>query len=285
MILLDGKSTSQKRLEALKAKIAAEKSRSGLIPGLVVIRVGSDAASEIYVKKKIKTCSDLGMHSLEDHQSADITEARLLEIIRTYNQDPRFHGILVQLPLPKHISEKVILDAVNPLKDVDGFHPVNLGKLVAREDGFVPCTPLGVMNLLLDYKIAIDGKRAVVVGRSRIVGRPASLLLDHAGATVTVVHLHTKNPRDITTQADILLVAVGKPNLITSDDVKSGATVIDVGINRLANGKIVGDVDFDRVKDKVHAITPVPGGVGPMTISTLLENTWKAFQNLSIDRR
>lgn len=285
MILLDGKKTSQSRLDALKVKIAAEKSRTGLAPGLVVIRVGADPASEIYVKKKVKTCLELGMFSVEDHQSADLTEARLLEIIHSYNQDARFHGILVQLPLPKHISEKVILDAVSPLKDVDGFHPVNLGKLVAREDGFVPCTPLGIMNLLEDYKIPIDGQRAVVVGRSRIVGRPASLLLDHAGATVTVVHLHTKNPRELTSQADILVVAVGKPHLITSDDVKVGATVIDVGINRLPNGKIVGDVDFEGVKNKVHAITPVPGGVGPMTISTLLENTWKAFQNLTINRR
>jgi len=277
MILLDGNTVSKKRLAALKQQVAMEKSRSGKTPGLVVIRVGEDPASKVYVGRKIKACHETGIRSIEDHLGASTSELQLLQKIATYNADPSIDGILVQLPLPKHISEKAVLDAVSPLKDVDGFHPVNLGRLVAREDGFVACTPQGIMNLLEDAQIPVTGKSAVVVGRSRIVGRPISLLLDHAGATVTVVHSQTKDPRRWTAQADILVVAVGKPHFLKADDVKNGAVVVDVGINRLSDGKIVGDVDFEDVSKKALAITPVPGGVGPMTIVTLLENTWKSF--------
>jgi methylenetetrahydrofolate dehydrogenase (NADP+)/methenyltetrahydrofolate cyclohydrolase len=278
MILLDGNATSKKRLAELKDKIASENSK----PGLAVVRVGEDPASKIYVGKKVKTCKDLGFHSVESHQPENISQKDLLKIIQDLNHDPKIHGILVQLPLPKHISESAVIEAIEPSKDVDGFHPINLGRLLAQQDGFVPCTPLGIMNLLKEYKIEIKGKRAVVIGRSRIVGRPISLLLDQAGATVTVVHSQTKNADEIISAADILVVAVGKPHFIKSSQVKASAVVIDVGINRLPNGKIVGDVDFESIKEKVYAITPVPGGVGPMTICSLLENTWKSLKHSSM---
>ncbi|MBN8554014.1 MAG: bifunctional methylenetetrahydrofolate dehydrogenase/methenyltetrahydrofolate cyclohydrolase FolD [Deltaproteobacteria bacterium] len=278
MILLDGNKSSKARLEKLKEKVSAAEKKSGKKPGLAVIRIGEDPASKIYVGKKVKTCSEIGFYSQELHHSEKISESELLKIIQSLNQNPKIHGILTQLPLPKHISEAAVIEAISPEKDVDGFHPINLGRLVAQQNGFVPCTPLGIMNLLVDNKIEIKGKRAVVIGRSRIVGRPISLLLDHAGATVTVVHSQTQNPNEMISSADILVVAVGKPHFVKADQIKKGAVVIDVGINRLADGKIVGDVDFESAKDKVSAITPVPGGVGPMTICTLLENTWKSFE-------
>ncbi len=278
MILLDGKSLSKKRLALLKQKISEEMSLSGLKPGLVVIRVGDDPASQVYVSHKVKACEDVGIHSTEVHLPATTTEADLLKRIQEFNKDKSVHGILVQLPLPSQIQKNRILDAVDPSKDVDGFHVYNLGRLVSQEDGFVPCTPLGIMKLLEEYKISIEGKRAAVVGRSRIVGRPMSLLLDHAGATVTVIHPHTQNPRDILKTCDIVVAAVGRPGLIQPEDIKPGATVIDVGICRLPSGKLAGDVNFEDVSRIAGAITPVPGGVGPMTICSLLENTWKAFK-------
>ncbi len=278
MILIDGNATSKKRLTELKAKVEARFHRDGKRPGLAVVRIGEDPASKIYVGKKIKTCHDVGVYSLEKHYPATISEKDVLALIEELNANPLVHGILVQLPLPKHISADKILNAVAPEKDVDGFHPLNQGMLFIGQPTFVACTPLGIMNLLREYEIEISGKRAVVVGRSRIVGRPISVLLDQAGATVTVVHSQTKDRHTLLKQAEIIVAAVGKPHFVTSEDVREGAVVIDVGINRLESGKIVGDVDFEAVSKRASAITPVPGGVGPMTICSLLENTWKSFE-------
>lgn len=285
MILLDGNKISKERLKILKEKVAATFAESKQRPGLVVVRVGDDPASQVYVSKKIKACQDVGFFSEEKHLSETASEDQLLKIIADLNANSHIHGILVQLPLPKQISEKKILECVLPEKDVDGFHPINLGRLLARDEGFVACTPRGIMTLLAAYKIPVAGKNAVVIGRSRIVGRPMSLLLDHAGATVTVVHSQTPNIEEFTTKADVLVVAIGKPKFISAKSVKKGAVVIDVGINRGKDGKLCGDVDFDSVSQIASAITPVPGGVGPMTIASLLENTWDAFENFSINSR
>jgi len=278
MLLLDGKSLSQKRLAILKEKIEKQKTKTSQCPGLTVIRVGEDPASKIYVKKKVETCKKIGIYSKEIHLPTDTSEKKLISEVERLNEDKKVHGVLVQLPLPEQIDVNRVLYKVSPSKDVDGFHPVNLGKLVVEEeDGFVACTPLGIMNLLKDYKIPIDGKNAVVIGRSRVVGRPMSILLDQANATVTVVHLHTKDPKEHTRQADILVVATGVKHLVNASHLKDGAVVVDVGIHRNENGKLCGDVDFEDVKEKVSAITPVPGGVGPLTICSLLENTYKSF--------
>lgn len=274
MILLDGNTTSKKHLLALKEKVASSKQK----PGLAVVRVGENPASKIYVSKKVKTCHEVGFQSIEKILPDSTTQDELLAVVAELNKRNDVHGILVQLPLPKQISESAIIEAIDPHKDVDGFHPMNLGRLAAQQSGFVPCTPLGIMTLLRDHKIEIEGKRAVVIGRSRIVGRPISLLLDHAGATVTVCHRQTKNPEAIYKQAEILVVAIGKPQAIRAEHLSKGVVVVDVGINRLSDGKIVGDVDFESVSKIASAITPVPGGVGPMTICSLLENTWKSFQ-------
>ena len=279
MILLDGNKSSKTRLESLKKNVLAAEKKTGKKPGLAVIRIGENPASQIYVSKKVKTCLEIGFYSEEIHRPENISESELLKIIESLNKNPKIHGILTQLPLPKHISEASVIDAISPEKDVDGFHPINLGKLIAQQSGFVPCTPLVIMNLLADNKIEIKGKKAVVIGRSRIVGRPISLLLDHAGATVTVVHSQTRNPDEWISTADILVVAVGKPQFVKAEQIKKGAIIVDVGINRLPNGKIVGDVDFEAAKEKAYALTPVPGGVGPMTICSLLENTWKSFES------
>jgi len=276
--ILDGKKVSQKRLSLLQEKVSTMKSKIGKVPGLAVVRVGEDPASKIYVSKKIKTCQETGFFSSEHHFSENATEKEVLKKIQELNTDTAIHGILVQLPLPKHFNEKQILNSVSPEKDVDGFHLINMGRLMSQDSGFVPCTPRGIMTLLEDYKISLKGKRAVVIGRSRIVGRPMSLLLDHAGATVTVVHSQTQNPEAIIKEADILVAALGKPKFVQAHSVKAGAVVIDVGINRLPDGKIVGDVDFESVSKIASSITPVPGGVGPMTIVSLLENTWQAFE-------
>jgi len=277
MILLDGTKTSKSRLETLKTKVSMEFTKTSRRPGLAVVRVGDDPASKVYVGKKIKACREAGFHSLERYLLETTTTDELLKVIHELNADSDIHGILVQLPLPKQISELKILEAVLPEKDVDGFHPTNLGRLVAHEQGFVACTPKGIMILLEAYKVPITGKRAVVVGRSRIVGRPMSLLLDHAGATVTVVHSKTPDISIHTREADILVVAIGKPKFISGNQVKAGAVVLDVGINRLNDGSLCGDIDFESVSKVASAITPVPGGVGPMTIASLLENTWDAF--------
>jgi len=280
MLLLDGRLVSNHQLSALETRIQSIKETHHKIPGLAVIRVGEDEASKIYVGHKIKKCAELGMLSEEIHLPADCAQSTVLDQIDRLNQRRDIHGILVQLPLPKTLDQNRIIESIHPSKDVDGFHPINLGKLVSKRDAFVACTPRGIMTLLRHYQIDISGKKAVVVGRSITVGRPMSLLLDQADATVTVVHLGTKDPRSITSEADILVVAAGCRHLIKADDVKSGAVIVDVGIHRKDDGKLCGDVNFEEVSPKVSAITPVPGGVGPMTICSLMENTFDAFLEL-----
>ncbi len=268
---IDGKEIARQ----IRARVADEVKALGLRPGLAAVRVGNDPASEIYVRNKRKACEEAGMYS-EEHIIPAWSEAQLLGLISGLNRDPRIHGILVQLPLPAAFDTRHVLDAVVPEKDVDGFHYLNVGKLVAHQPGFVPCTPLGVIELLHAAKVEIAGAHAVVVGRSDIVGKPAALLLLHQNATVTLCHSRTRNLADICRQADILIAAIGKPHFITGEMVKEGAVVIDVGINRLPDGRIVGDVDFEAASARARAITPVPGGVGPMTIAMLLSNTLQA---------
>ncbi|GMU84968.1 MAG: bifunctional protein FolD [Ignavibacteriales bacterium] len=287
MILIDGKETAKQIRKELAEKIAAEKHRSGKAPGLAVILVGSDAASEIYVNSKTKACLEIGMKSEVEKKDASITQKELLALIEKYNQDDSIHGILVQMPLPKGLNEQEVISAISPEKDVDGFHPVNTGKLVIGEDTLVPCTPAGIHELLLRYKIPTSGKHAVVVGRSNIVGKPIANILmqkkEGANCAVTVVHSAVKNLAEFTRSADIVIAAIGKPDFITGDMVKEGCCVIDVGINRVEDSslpkgyRVTGDVNFAEVSQKAAYITPVPGGVGPMTIAMLLSNTWKAF--------
>lgn len=273
---IDGKMIAEQVRMRVKSEV--EKLSSSVRPGLAAVLVGENPASKIYVRNKRKACQEVGIYSEEHALPETLSEAELLSLIDRLNRDPKIHGILVQLPLPKHIQERRILDAVSPDKDVDGFHYMNVGKLVANEAGFVPCTPLGIIELLKASKVEIDGAHAVVVGRSNIVGKPAALLLLHRNATVTLAHSKTKNLSDICRQADILVAAIGKPQFIKKEMVKEGAVVIDVGINRLADGRIVGDVDFETVQERAGAITPVPGGVGPMTIAMLLSNTLQSAQ-------
>lgn len=287
MILIDGKETAKQIRKELAEKIAAEKHRSGKAPGLAVILVGSDAASEIYVNSKAKACLEMGMKSVVEKKDASLTQKELLALIEKYNQDDSIHGILVQMPLPKGLNEQEVISAIVPEKDVDGFHPVNTGKLVIGEDTLVPCTPAGIHELLLRYKIPTSGKHAVVVGRSNIVGKPIANILmqkkEGANCAVTVVHSAVKNLAEFTRSADIVIAAIGKPDFITGDMVKEGCCVIDVGINRVEDSslpkgyRVTGDVNFAEVSQKAAYITPVPGGVGPMTIAMLLSNTWKAF--------
>ena len=271
--------------EELKKEVASLKEKHGITPGLVTILVGEDPASVSYVTGKQKTAKELAFHSLQDTQPADISEARLLELIDKYNRDKNIHGILVQLPLPKHINEARVLYAIDPKKDVDGFHPVNLGKLMIGEADFLPCTPAGIQQLLIRAGVPIDGAEVVVVGRSNIVGKPiANILLQKAAganATVTICHTRTRDLASHTRRADILIVAAGKPKAVTADMVRPGAAVIDVGVNRIGltpegKAKLCGDVDFEAVKEIASVITPVPGGVGPMTIIMLMANTVKA---------
>jgi len=251
---------------------------AGRPPGLGVILVGDDPASHAYVKNKRNACKEAGIHAPEINLPHDTTRETVMEWVDKLNADPKIDGILVQLPLPPHIPKDDILIRIDPEKDVDGFHPINVGRLVIGEDTLVPCTPTGVMTLLSRYGIPVKGKKAVVLGRSLIVGKPMALLLLAADATVTICHSKTANLSEETRQADILVAALGKPLMITKDFVKKGAVVIDVGISRNDKGKLVGDVDFDSVEPIASAITPVPGGVGPMTIATLLENTLKAYK-------
>jgi len=265
--------------EILRRKITALRDKYKVSPGLAVVLVGDDPASQIYIQNKRKACEYVGIQSYYHHLPVDTPEEKLLDLIHEFNQDVNVHGILVQLPLPKHISEERILVSISPEKDIDGFHPLNMGKLVANAPGLRPCTPAGIMELLDRYKIQIEGKHAVVVGRSNIVGKPLSLMLLHRHATVTVCHSRTSPLSSYTRQADILVAAVGKPQLIQGGMVKEGVAVIDVGTNKVG-GKLVGDVDFESVSAKASAITPVPGGVGPMTITMLLENTVRAFEDM-----
>lgn len=279
MKIIDGKACAEHCRNALKERVENLKSRK-ITPGLAVILVGNNPASQVYVKNKIIACEKLGIFSQKIALKEETNEAELLSHIHQLNQNPNIHGILVQLPLPQQISEEAILKAIAPQKDVDGFHAQNLGALVQNTKALVACTPKGIMRLLDEEKIEIEGKHAVIIGRSTIVGKPLALLLINRGATVTVCHSKTKNLAAHTQNADILIVAIGRANFVTQEMVKKGAVVIDVGINRLANGKLAGDVDFESVKNKAAAITPVPGGVGPMTIAMLMENTVFAAENL-----
>jgi methylenetetrahydrofolate dehydrogenase (NADP+)/methenyltetrahydrofolate cyclohydrolase len=283
--LIKGNEIAQQIREELKQETAQLKEKYDVVPGLVTILVGENPASVSYVTGKQKTSKELGFYSVQDNQPETITEEQLLKLVDKYNKDPKIHGILVQLPLPKHMNETKILYAIDPKKDVDGFHPVNVGKLMIGEADYLPCTPAGIQQLLIRSGVKIDGAEVVVVGRSNIVGKPiANILLQKqkgANATVTICHTGTKDMAFHTRRADILIVAAGKPKAITADMVKEGAVVIDVGVNRIGmspegKAKLCGDVDFDTVKEKASAITPVPGGVGPMTITMLMMNTVKA---------
>lgn len=256
----------------------ADLQAKGINPGLAVIIVGDDPASRVYVNNKKKACNEIGIYSEEHALPAETTEEELLSLIQTLNGRKEISGILCQLPLPGHICEETILLAIDPKKDVDAFHPVNVGKIMIGDYDFLPCTPAGVMELIKESGIDPAGKECVVVGRSNIVGKPQAMLLLHAHGTVTICHSRTKNLAEVTRRADILVAAVGKANFITADMVKEGAVVIDVGMNRNAEGKLCGDVDFENVKEKCAAITPVPGGVGPMTIAMLMKNAVKAAQ-------
>ena len=277
MKILDGKAVSLKVKESVKVR-ADELKKFGIEPTLAVVLVGEDKASQTYVRAKEKACNEYGIKSVAHRLSENTTQAELLALINVLNLDDSIHGILVQLPLPKHIDTNVVLAAIDPRKDVDGFHAVNVGKLVSGLDGFVPCTPLGVMEILKEYGIDVAGLNAVVIGRSNIVGKPMANLLLNASATVTVTHSKTTNLKEICKNADLIVAAIGKPFFLKADMVKNGAVVVDVGINRLDDGRLVGDVDFDEVAPKCSYITPVPGGVGPMTIAMLLNNTILAAQ-------
>ncbi|WP_432666365.1 bifunctional methylenetetrahydrofolate dehydrogenase/methenyltetrahydrofolate cyclohydrolase FolD [Wukongibacter baidiensis] len=270
--IIDGKKVSKKIREELQVTINELKEEKGVVPGLAVIIVGNNPASRAYVRMKDKACKALGMHSELHSLEEDVSEEELLSLIDRLNNDRGIHGILVQLPLPNHIDEMKVLKRISHEKDVDGFHPINVGKLVVGEDTFIPCTPHGIIKLLEYEGVDIEGKKAVVIGRSNIVGKPISMLLLQKNATVTICHSRTKDLKEVTKEADILVAAIGRPKFVTSDMVKSGAVVIDVGINRV-DDKIVGDVDFEDVKNVVDSITPVPGGVGPMTITMLIYNT------------
>ena len=271
---IDGKATA----ESLRTEIATEVKKLKIKPGLAVVLVGENPASQVYVKNKAKMTAEVGMQSFEHRLPAETSERALIRLVEQLNNNPAVHGILVQLPLPPHIQEAAVIEAIAPEKDVDGFHVVNSGKLATGQDGLVPCTPLGSM-ILIKQALGddISGKHAVVVGRSNIVGKPMAALLLKENCTVTIVHSKTKNPQAIAAQADILVAAIGKPKFITKDWVKAGACVIDVGINRDENNKLCGDVDFENVKNIAGSITPVPGGVGPMTIACLLKNTLTAY--------
>jgi len=271
--IIDGKKVSEHIRAQIAEGVEKLKGETGITPGLAAVLVGEDPASEIYVRNKRKACANAGMYSEEHKLPAETTEQELLNLVDRLNNNPNIHGILVQLPLPDHINETKVLRAVSPLKDVDGFHPYNVGLLVEGNPRFISCTPHGIIKMLEFYNIDITGKEAVIVGRSNIVGKPVSMLLLHRHATVTICHSRTKPLDEVTRRADILVAAIGRANFITADMVKEGAVVIDVGINRNEEGKLTGDVDFEAVSQKASYITPVPGGVGPMTISMLLWNT------------
>ena len=278
MSIIDGKKVSSHIKDNIAAEVKILKNKTGKTPGLAVVLVGDDPASAVYVKNKNKTCKNIGFQSFEHILPENTSENKLLNLINELNNDDQVNGILVQLPLPSHISSSKILVSINPQKDVDGFHLENVGRLVTGNALFKPCTPAGIIKLLDEYKIEIEGKNAVIIGRSNIVGKPVSFLLLERNATVTICHSRTKDLPSITRSADILIAAIGKPNFVSLDMVKNNAVVIDVGINRL-DGKLVGDVDFTSVSKQASLITPVPGGVGPMTIAMLMENTLQAFKN------
>lgn len=276
--IIDGKLVSSALREQIKTEVSDFIKKCNITPALAVILVGDNPASRVYVRNKHKACLEAGIRSIQIELPEDTTEEELLAKIDELNADSGVHGILVQLPLPSHISEDRIINAISPDKDVDAFHPINVGKIVTGEYDFLPCTPAGIMSLLDYYGVGVCGKSCVVIGRSNIVGKPMALLLIERNGTVTVAHSKTKNLSAVAKEADVLVVAVGRPKLITAEYVKAGAVVVDVGINRLPDGSLVGDVDFESVSEKAALITPVPGGVGPMTITTLLRNTLKAAE-------
>ncbi len=273
--IIDGKQVSARIKQEIKEETTrlAEK---GIKVGLAVILVGNDPASQVYVKNKEKACEECNFYSEKYLLDENVSEKELLDLIEVLNNRDEISGILCQLPLPKHLDEKTVINAINPEKDVDAFHPVNVGKIMIGDYDFLPCTPAGVMELIKETGIEIEGKECVVIGRSNIVGKPQAMLLLHKNATVTICHSRTKSLKEVTSRADILVAAVGKAKFVTEDMVKEGAVVIDVGMNRDENGKLCGDVDFQNVAPKVKAITPVPGGVGPMTIAMLMKNTLRA---------
>lgn len=279
MEIIYGSELSQKIKAELKQEIKKLQKEGKRLPVLSVILVGDNPASQSYVKSKANACASIGMENRTICMPGSTTQQELLEEVQRQNEDPEVDGILVQLPLPSHLDEVSVIDAISPDKDVDGLHPVNAGKLLTGRDGFVPCTPLGVMEMLTSIGYAdLSGLNAVVIGRSNLVGKPLSLLLQKQNATVTMAHSRTAHLKEICQQADILIAAIGKPKKITADYIKEGAVVIDVGINRMEDGKLCGDVDFEAIKVKTKAITPVPKGVGPMTVCMLLKNTLKAYK-------
>lgn len=274
-IIIDGKKVSAQVKEQVRIE-TEELVKKGIKPGLAVIIVGDDPASRVYVNNKKKACEKVGFLSKEFALPATTTQDELLALVNELNEDKEINGILCQLPLPKGLDEKAVIEAISPLKDVDAFHASNVGKIMIGDYDFLPCTPAGVMEMLHSYNIPVEGKECVVIGRSNIVGKPMAMLLLHENGTVTITHSRTKNLKEVTKRADILVAAIGKPKFVTADMVKEGAVVIDVGMDRDENGKLCGDVDFENVKEKCSAITPVPGGVGPMTIAVLMKNTLKA---------
>ena len=275
--IIDGKRIAAELREEVRQRVQQLREKAGKAPGLAVILVGDDPASATYVRSKTKACQEAGILSRRLTPPGDVSQSDLLCIVRELNRDPAIHGILVQLPLPKHLDERAVLESVDPAKDVDGITFASIGRLVENQPLFVPCTPAGILELLDREEIAIQGRRAVVVGRSELVGKPVSFLLLHRHATVTICHSHTADLASETRRADILVAAVGKPRMITGDMIKPGAVVIDVGINRIGD-KLVGDVEFESAVQVASAITPVPGGVGPTTVAMLLKNTLRAFE-------
>jgi methylenetetrahydrofolate dehydrogenase (NADP+) / methenyltetrahydrofolate cyclohydrolase len=276
--IIDGKEIAKRKKEEIAQEVQKLK-EAGITPGLAVVLAGDNQASRTYVNSKEKTCKQLGMHSVKIEYPATVTEDELLRKIDELNQDHDIHGILVQLPLPEHISETKVIETISPEKDVDGFHPVNVGRMMTGQDAFLSCTPYGIMVMLKESGIELEGKHAVVVGRSNIVGKPIGQMLLNENATVTYCHSRTKDLENYSKNADILIAAVGREAFITKSHVKPGAVVIDVGINRNAQGKLCGDVAYEEVKEEVSYITPVPGGVGPMTITMLMYNTLKSAKN------
>lgn len=274
--LIDGKALSQKMQAELGRKVERLKEQHGIIPGLAVILVGDNPASQVYVRNKERSALEAGFKSETLRLSESISQEELIDIIHQYNEDKSIHGILVQLPLPQHINDKKIILAIDPKKDVDGFHPMNTGHLWSGRPMMVPCTPAGIMEMFREYHVDLEGKHAVIIGRSNIVGKPMAQLLLDKNATVTLTHSRTRNLSEVTKEADILIVAIGQGHFVTKDFVKEGAVVIDVGMNRDENGKLIGDVVFEQVAEVASMITPVPGGVGPMTTTMLLEQTYQA---------
>lgn len=271
-MILDGKNIAKEMRTEIQVRIKKLQNEKGITPGLAVVILGNDPASTIYVRNKENACKEVGMHSEVIRLPKETTQQDIIHVVERLNKDDAIHGILIQLPLPKHLNEEAIIECIDPKKDADGFHPMNVGRMMIGAGGVVSCTPRGCMKLLQEAGASLSGKRAVVVGRSNIVGKPVSMLLLEKNATVTMCHSKTENLKEIVLESDIVIAAVGRPKMITADMVKEGAIVIDVGINRTDDG-LVGDVDFDNVKEKASFITPVPGGVGPMTIAMLLLNT------------